>query len=156
MKVITTIDNEQVLLDDAGIIHFRAKAAIDTDGSGPLHGDPYAQRDTSFHYKGAPLNADEDYYIVVPPILILAVPGIVLGCQAHCINLANRRHTDAVVGDVGPRRKLGEMSVACARALGIPDSPTTGGTNDHIVLYSFQPGVPAVVGSKTYSLQRHQ
>lgn len=153
MRTIATIDNEEIIEDDDGIIHFTAKAAVDTDGSGPLHGDPCAQSDTSLHLHGGALNADEDCYIVVPPAILNGVKGVVLGCLAHCRNTKNGLETDAVVGDVGPHKKLGEISVACAKALGINPSPTSGGTDEHIVQYTIQPDVPAIVNGKQYELQ---
>jgi hypothetical protein len=153
MKIIATIENEDITeLDDLSV-HFKAKAAIDSDGIGPHHGDRTAQDDTSLHYQGQPLNADIDKYIVVPPAIRDGVKGVVLGCQAQLTNTQNGKHTDAVVGDIGPHRKLGEISCACASALGLNPSPVDGGTDEHIIQYVLFPGVPAVVDSKTYDLQ---
>ncbi len=152
-KLIAVIEGESITEYNDGAVRYTAKAAIDTDGSGPLHGDPYAQRDTSLHWMGKPLNADVDKYVVVPPAIIRGVRGIVLGCQAMLTNNNNGKHTSAVVGDIGPREKLGEISVATAKALGINPSPTTGGTDEHIVDYIIIPGVPAVVDGKLYQLQ---
>lgn len=154
MRTIVVIDREPVTELDDGTVTFKGKVAIDTDGLGPLHGDPCAQKDTSLHFAGKALNADVDRYIVVPPDIIKGVRGIVLGCQAHCLNTKNGMETDAVVGDIGPHKKLGEMSVACAKALGINPSPTSGGTAEHIVHYSLKPGTPAFVDGKTYELQK--
>ena len=36
-----------------------------------------------------------------------------------------------VVADIGPPNKIGEASIAMARALGIGHSPRTGGTSEH-------------------------
>jgi hypothetical protein len=156
MKTIAVIDNEQIREFDDGTVRFRAKAAVDTDGSGPLHGDPCAQRDTSLHWQGRALNADKDRYIVVPPAIIQGVKGIVLGCQAYAKNIRNGHETEAVVGDIGPHKKLGEVSVATAAALGINPSPTSGGVDDHIIEYTLKPGVPAVVNGKRYTLQSYR
>lgn len=153
MRTIATIEGESIFELDDGTVTYRAKAAVDTDGSGPLHGDPDAQADTSLHLNGKALNADVDRYIVVPPAIIHGVKGIVLGCQAFCSNLRNGRKTEAVVGDIGPHKKLGEMSVACAAALGIDPSPTRGGEDAHVIHYSLIPGQSAVVDGKTYALQ---
>jgi hypothetical protein len=154
MRVIDTIEGEQILENPYDqSVSFKAKAAVDTDGSGPLHGDPCAQRDTSLHRQGKALNADEDCYIVVPPAIIQGTKGIVLGCQAFATNTKNGKHTEAVVGDVGPHKKLGEISVATARALGINPSPNTGGVDEHIIEYRLFPGTPAVVNGKHYTLQ---
>lgn len=153
MRVIATIDGEAITELSNGSVTFRAKAAIDTDGSGPLHGDPCAQRDTSLHFRGAALNADEDRYVVVPPAIIKGVRGVVLGCQAHVSNIKTGLTTDAVVGDIGPQHKLGEISVACAKALGIDPSPTRGGIDEHVIFYHLEPGVPAIVDTRLYALQ---
>lgn len=154
-RVIDTIEGENINELNDGSVTYRAKAAVDTDGSGPLHGDPCAQTDTSLHHNGKALNADVDKYIVVPPQIIKGVKEIVLGCQAHVQNTVNGMTTDAVVGDVGPHKKLGEMSVACATALGINPSPTSGGEDRHLIFYTLKPGVPALVDGKTYTLQKY-
>jgi hypothetical protein len=156
MKTIAIIENEVIREFDDNTVRFKAKAAVDTDGSGPLHGDPCAQRDTSLHWRGKPLNADEDRYIVVPPAIIQGVKGIVLGCQAYAKNIKNGHETECVVGDVGPRKKLGEVSVATAKALGINPSPTSGGVDEHIIEYTLKPGVPATVNGKAYTLQPYR
>lgn len=153
MKLIATIEKEPIVEHDNGDVVYRAKAAIDTDGSGPLHGDPCAQPDTSLHFQGKALNADVDKYVVVPPAIVHGVRGTVLGCKATVLNTRNGRSSDAVVGDVGPRLKLGEVSVALAKALGINPSPTTGGTTEHVIHYLISPGKPAVVDGRHYTLQ---
>lgn len=153
MKIIAHIEGEDVTLQDDGSIRFRSKAAVDTDGRGPLHGDPDAQSDTSLHFGGQALNADKVPYIVLPPQVIAAVPGIVLGSQATVACIRTNRQTDAVVGDVGPHSKIGEISVECARRVGIDPSPTTGGEDAHDVEYVVWPGKPAVIDGITYPLQ---
>lgn len=152
MRLIDTIEGEQIFEHEDGSVTWRAKAAVDTDGSGPLHGDPDAQADTSLHRNGKPLNADIDRYIVTPPAIIAGVKGIVLGCAAHVTNTRNGQSTAAVVGDIGPHRKIGEISVATARALGIDPSPTRGGEDAHVILYTIWPGVPAEVEGVRYTL----
>ncbi len=153
MRTIATIDNEAITELSDGTVTYHAKAAIDTDGSGPLHGDPCAQRDTSLHWQGRALNADEDKYVVVPPAIIKGVKSAVLGCHANLTNTRTGLTTEAVVGDIGPKAKLGEISVACAKALGINSSPTSGGEDAHVVFYALKPGVPAVVDGKHYTLR---
>ena len=152
-KIIDTIEGEDIVLGDDGKVRYKSKAAIDADGIGPSHGDPDKQDDTSLHHNGQPLNADVDQYIVVPPAIIAGVAPIVLGSQAHVTNTLNGKTCDAVVGDIGPHKKLGEISVACAKALGIPPSPVSGGEDQHVVQYVIEPGVPAMVNGVTYQLQ---
>ena len=90
-------------------------------------------------------------YVVVPPKNRKGVPGIVLGCKA--LVALNGKVVQAVVADIGPRHKLGEASIAAARALGIPSSPRHGGRSYRDVFYQIWPGVPAVVNGVTYELQ---
>jgi hypothetical protein len=150
MKVITTIEGEVITEHDDGSVHWRAKAAIDSDGTGLHHGDHTAQDQTSYK---PDLNADFDRYIVVPPAIRNGVKGVVMGCLAHVTNTLNGRHTAAVVGDIGPRKKLGEISCACASAIGLNPSPVSGGVDEHVIEYIIFPGTPAIVEGKTYKLQ---
>jgi hypothetical protein len=48
------------------------------------------------------------------------VEGVVLGCRVVVTNTGNGRSVAAVVADRGPSNKLGEISLACARAIGVP------------------------------------
>lgn len=153
MKILAAIEGEAITLLNDGSVTYRAKAAIDTDGSGPTHGDPCAQRDTSLHLNGKPLNADLDKYVVVPPAIIRGVKPIVLGSLAIVVNLRTGQRSDAVVGDIGPKTKLGEISVALASALGLNPSPVSGGLEAHDIYYTIHPGQPAVVDGKRYQLQ---
>ncbi len=150
MRLIATIEGEPIYELPDGSVHFKAKAAIDSDGVGPHHGDHTAQDQTSYK---PDLNADVDRYIVVPPAIRNGVKGVVMGCLANVTNTGNGQHTAAVVGDVGPRKKLGEISCACASAIGLNPSPVDGGIDEHAIEYVIFPGVPAVVNGKTYTLQ---
>ncbi len=128
-----------------------ADADVDVDGSGSSHGDPDYQPDTTLHLNGKPLNADVDKFIVLPGPCIHGVHGTVMGCQATVHYRGES--SQAVVGDQGPTRKIGELSRALAIALGIPPSPINGGVDDASVRYEWQPGVAAVVDGKAYDLQ---
>jgi hypothetical protein len=137
-----------------GSLTYLAGCQSDGDGSGGnSYNDPDFQDATSLKLDGKSLNAEVDRYIVVPPAIIRAVSGIVLGCQARAQNIQNGKVTDAVIGDVGPRKKLGEASIATLEALGIPSSPISGGTNLRIVKVTLWPGKAANVGGKQYQLQ---
>jgi hypothetical protein len=151
LKTISIEGCEIVIDQDSRSIKYTAKAAIDDDGSGLSHGDPDFQADTSLHLGGKALNADVDQYIVVPPAIIEAVPEIVLGSQAY-VSYGGKT-VPAVVGDIGPHEKLGEISIATARALGIPSSPLDGGIDGYVVAYQIFPGDPAYVNGVTYRLQ---
>lgn len=150
MRTILVVENESISWDGQ-VIRFRAKGRIDDDGTGPSHGDRYHQSDTSLHHFGRALNADEDHYIVLPPQVIHSVVPVVLGCQAY-VTYRGKREA-AVVGDVGPHSRLGEISVALAQSLSIDPNPNSGGVDSDDLFYEVYPGVPAVVGNKTYSLQ---
>lgn len=138
-------------LSEHGPCSVMADADIDVDGSGPSHGDPDYQPDTTLHLNGKPLNADVDKFIVLPKPCINGVKGIVMGCQAHVFYRG--KSSAAVVGDSGPTYKIGEISRALAIALSINPSPTSGGVDDASVRYEWIPGVAAVVDGKAYDLQ---
>ena len=118
MRLIDTIEGENIIELNDGDLTFTSKAAVDVDGIGDDHGDPDYQNDTSLHQNGQALNADSDCYVVVPPQIIRFVRGVVLGCQAYVLNISNGHYSEAVVGDIGPHDKLGEISRALAISLG--------------------------------------
>lgn len=150
-QTIAIIQGHPITANDNGSVTFGpCKADICADGSGPSFGDPDWQNDTALHHGDNALDATKVPFIVVPPIIRKGVVGIVLGCQAAVAY--NGKTCSAVVGDIGPHDKLGEISVACAEALGIPSSPIDGGV-DSGVSYHLLPGVPAVVDGITYNLQ---
>ena len=80
-------------------------------------------------------------YIVVPPIIIKGVSGIVCGCKARAT--LGGKSIDCVVADRGPAKKIGELSIAAADALGIPSSPRNGGREKADILYELWPDVAA-------------
>lgn len=155
MKVLDVIQGCEILVHDDGHLSYVAKATIDCDGSGGNpDNDPYFQPDTSLHRNGQALNAYRENFIVVPPSIINGVRPIVLGCKAAVLYRETGKMIDAVVGDIGPRRKLGELSVAAARALGMSGNPNTGGEDDfRQVVYLLWPGIAAVVDGVQYNLQ---
>ena len=154
MKLIGTIQNVPISLsDDESMITYTAIAAVDCDGSPNWKRDPCGQPDTSLHYQGKALNADVVPFCVVPPLIIQAVRGIVMGSLVIMTNLTNGRRVVGVVGDLGPHNKLGELSDAAAEALGMNPSPIDGGTDEHIIQYAIYPGVAATVNGITYDLQ---
>lgn len=90
-------------------------------------------------------------YIVIPPLIVKTTAGIVRGCKARATR--GDRSVECVVADLGPRHKIGELSIAAARALGVPASPRTGGLNRAEILYELWPGIPAEVAGHRYELQ---
>ncbi len=150
MKLLDTIEGCPVTWDGEAI-EFTARGRIDDDGAGAPHGDRFHLGDTSLHRNGAPLNADTEFYIVLPPQIIRGVAPIVLGSMA-CVTYRDVT-MPAVVGDIGPHHRIGEMSIALARALGINPDANTGGDDKPDVLYRVLPGVPAIVNGIQYELQ---
>lgn len=96
-------------------------------------------------------------YMVVPPMIINGVPDIVLGCRCLVTNSKTGKTTEAVVADVGPSNHLGEISIACAKAIGVSTGTTHpangGGAVSPTIRYQLFPGVPAVLNGVTYPLQ---
>jgi hypothetical protein len=70
------------------------------------------------------------------------------------MNDRTHQFAEAVAADVGPRNKVGEVSIELARRIGVPSSPRTGGTSAPIIRYHIFPGVAAVVDGRTFILQR--
>lgn len=154
MTTLDTIQGCPILLyiseDGTEVVMFIADADIDCDGTGGNpHHDPYFQPDTRLHNHGKALCAEKDLYVVVPPVIITKTKGVVMGCKAICYNQKTGLKVAGVVGDSGPRSKVGEVSVAMAEALGLNGNPNTGGTSEHIIQYTLYPGVAA----EGYSLQ---
>jgi hypothetical protein len=73
-------------------------------------------------------------YIVLPPEFMQQF-GVALGDLAVVTNQRNGRTSFAIFADVGPHGKIGEGSVALARALGLNDDPRHGGTGNASIAY---------------------
>lgn len=101
----------------------------------------YRHRDKAADDPAAYVDSETVPYIVVPPLIIQHTVGAVRGCKAR-VSL-NGLAVNCVVADKGPRTKIGEISIAAARAIGVNPSPRTGGTNAPEILYELWPGVPA-------------
>jgi hypothetical protein len=61
--------------------------------------------------------------------------GVALGDLAVVTNQKNGKTAFAIFADVGPHGKIGEGSVALARALGLNDDPRHGGTGNASIAY---------------------
>jgi hypothetical protein len=59
-------------------------------------------------------------YIVVPPQLLTGMAGVKLGDFATVLNTKNQKLQHAIVADLGPRNRIGEGSIALAKAIGVP------------------------------------
>jgi hypothetical protein len=133
-------------------------AVVDKRGNPYVTADGVVVTKTAYRYPNkeatnpaAWVDSETVPYIVVPPIIISAVRGIVKGCQAYATYKG--KTYSGVVADVGPRTKIGEVSIAMAKLLGIPSSPRTGGLNKPDITYTVHPGEPAVVNDEIFVLQ---
>ena len=101
------------------LIVLEGTVKLDTDGTGPDHGDPTHQDETSYKPGGKSMNADEDAYVVAPKELAKANGGPIPR-GALVLAEANGNSVAAVVGDFGPNKEAGEISMKTAEELGIP------------------------------------
>jgi len=91
-------------------------------------------------------------------MVIAGVQGVVPGCRV-VVTTANGRSVEAVVADTWPSNKLGEISLPCARAIGVPVDASSrhpansGGTASHTIHYQLVPGTAAIVNGVRYPLQ---
>lgn len=72
-------------------------------------------------------------YIALPPEIFRLGFGAAMG-DLCMLEYAGRR-VAAIVADRGPSGHLGEVSIAAAQALGIPDDPRSGGVPDDVTYY---------------------
>lgn len=130
------IENVPVMYNrEQQIIRYTAGMRIDNDGARDGgEGDRYHQSQTSYKYpNGASLNAYKTPFIVMPIPLVKAVKPACLGSRAVVEYRGQKIET--FVGDLGGRDpktnlpRIGEGSVWLAELLGIPSSPTKGGTS---------------------------
>lgn len=80
-------------------------------------------------------------YVVVPPLIVQKTAGAVRGCRARVT--WQGRSVDCVVADLGPTNRIGELSIAAARALSMNSSPRNGGVTAAEVFYELWPGFAA-------------
>lgn len=105
---------------------------------------------TSYRHKGFASTDPRSYvdanavdYIVLPGHWRMQAKGVVLGCRAEVYDTKTKKTIAAAVLDFGPKAKIGEASIACARAFGIDPSPKHGGTEEKRFIYTFWPDQPA-------------
>jgi hypothetical protein len=127
----------------------RAWAGVVTDSSGK----PVVQRSgryrglyvsqTSLHARGTNL-ASPQSYVNASRIPFVALPpefsdefGVSLGDLVVAENTANGKRAYAIFADVGPPGKIGEGSIALAKALGINASPRRGGVSGGVTYLVF-------------------
>ncbi len=121
------------------------------------HGSPIVQKDgdpapgayvsaTSYKHKDldrtdprAYVDAHAVIFIVLPSHWRMQAKGVVLGCRAEVLEPKTGKRVPAAVIDFGPKGKIGEASMACAREFGVDDSPKHGGTEVKRFKYTFWP-----------------
>lgn len=146
-------DNDRTLNGKPSYFWF-GDADNDVDGSPYWNKDPSGQSGTRWKYNGKPINGDIVPFIVVPPQIIKMTPEILGGC----IGTAEYKDkiVPCVVGDSGPLSKIGEMSPAGLRGLGLPALENgNGGLDTQGILFRIWPGCAArlEIGSQIYQFE---
>jgi hypothetical protein len=114
----------------SGALAWKGKMDVDCDGAPTCKSiDPDGQATTSHTYQGKALDASKMNYMVLPGGLAKQM-GLQLGDVAAVSY--NGKTAYAIYGDVGPKNKAGEASMHLAQQLGIPSSPTKGGTSSGV------------------------
>lgn len=105
---------------------------------------------TSYMHRGysridprAYVDSNAVIFIVIPGHWRMQAKGVVLGCRAEVHDTKTGKTISAAVLDLGPRGKIGEASIACAREFNVPTSPKNGGTDKLRFVYTFWPGQAA-------------
>ncbi len=101
---------------------------------------------TSYKHKGlspynprAYVDSNAVVYIVLPSHWRAQSIGVVLGCYAEIYDTHTKQTITGAVLDFGPKGKLGEASIECARRFGVPHSPKNGGTEEKRFVYTYWP-----------------
>jgi hypothetical protein len=97
-------------------------------------------------------------YISLPKLVIQRASGVVLGCRCVVTNSKNNATVEGVVADSGNNDHIGEISLACAKTIGLPigkppHQANGGGTDKAVIDYRFFPGTAATVDGITYPLR---
>lgn len=119
--------------------------AVDSNGNPYIQGpnDPapgYYVSTTALTNPGF-ANRDPRRYVDSEKVNFMVLPGKwkwgdQLGDRWTIENLETGKKIDAIYADIGPRDKIGEISIAAAVALGIPANPKNGGTSKPILRYT--------------------
>jgi hypothetical protein len=131
------LDSDGEPKSQGGMVSFRGPMNIDADGAGEAwKQDKTGQSSTSLRYAdGKSLDPSQIPFIVIPLGFEDRFPGVKLGDYA--VVSYNGKTAFAIVGDYGPRGKLGEGSIALADSLGIPSDPNRGGTSSGVTYLVF-------------------
>lgn len=93
------------------------------------------------------LDSETVPYIAIPPMIVQKTgkDEIIMGCMILVKNRSNGKQAWGMVGDIGPRTKVGEVSIQMARDLGINSSPRYGGEDRPILDYEIYPNCHALI-----------
>jgi hypothetical protein len=91
-------------------------------------------------------------YIAIPQEIRNGAKGVILGCKVKCYHRPTGKTAWGIVADIGPRTKVGEVSIAMARALGMNPSPRSGGEEKAVVEYTIYGNQFAEVNGKKVPL----
>ena len=106
------------LKGSSGPSYLRTDLDVCTDGSGPSHGDNWHQDETAGAYAdGTYLNADVTPYLVLPPQGYKALGTSHARVGDLCVLRYQDRWTPALLGEVGPKTKIGEASYKALQEL---------------------------------------
>lgn len=127
-------------------LYWTSGMSIDCDGQPGsacnLSTDPYFQPNTAWNQSdGKPLKAEVLPYVVIPLASELwnyANSGVRGGDL--CVMAYRDKYVFGVVGDLGPKQRIGEASYAAAQAVGVNPNPRTGGVGSGVTYVVF-PGV---------------
>lgn len=148
-----SIENVPISFNGVSVSYTTKWFRVDGDGGANIYHDPCWQADTSAHtVDGKPVDALSIPYVVANPLVAAAVPGVVLGCRAQVTYRG--KTVEAVVADIGPRKKIGEGSIKLAELLGMPKSPISGGEEGEPVTWVIYPGMPANLNGVQFKLKK--
>lgn len=153
-RLLATIQGCPIILHADGVIRFTADADIDSDGGPNVDHDPCWQPDTTYHHQGKAINAQKVPYAVIPLGILNLVKPMGLGCKVVCTHTLTHRSAEGVLADLGPTRKIGELSPEMARRIGVNPNSVRGGESRQVIRYEIHLGVPAVIDGIQYALQR--
>lgn len=121
-QIIAVIGGSAIQKMDDGRISFPANASLETaDKPNPAGSD----KDPSFVTdESMGLDSGSVNYIAISKEVVKFVPQLVLGSAVTVYNHETKMFvSDAVVGSQGSSKRIGQISIALAKALGIPTKP---------------------------------
>ena len=127
-----------VVEEEDGRVHFLADADVDADGANGQNGKQAAYK---IDDSGSELLANGGMKVRADGKDAQMTAGVVRASKARAT--WHGKSVDCVVADRGPVNRIGELSIAAARALGMNPSPRTGGVDSPEVLYEVWPGLAA-------------